>query len=150
SAFSSTGLQIQNLSPPMNAYLPAIYLAKGRFNWFSNAAQLAISLGTDGAGGMEMGIMSFNTQLGGTMGFLYSVGSSCHFGLAAGRLDSQAPNGQPNPNFRWADVATNCNSTPYPFDTANIYDVDPTNKFAITLHSDLDVTATVGNPLPVQ
>jgi hypothetical protein len=125
-------------------YPPAIYLAKGKFNWFSASEQLGISVGTDGteANDATVGVMSFDSSLNGTIGSAYQIQFACHFGLAAGRFDSmQAPPAQgPNFNLQLADVSTDCDAGPH---AAMIYDVNP-NTFAVTVHSTTDITKLIG------
>jgi hypothetical protein len=143
---TSTSLETANaLGRNFNA---AFYLAKGKFNWFGNADQLGISLGTDGtvANNATIGVLSFDSSLNATMGTTYQVQSVCHFGLAAGRFDSmQVPPAQgPNFNLQLADVASACNVQSG--QTASIYDVDP-NTFAVTLHSTKNIGGLIGSPL---
>jgi len=142
---TSTSLETANaLGRPFNA---AFYLAKGKFNWFGNADQLGISLGTDGtvANNATIGVLSFDSSLNATMGTTYQVQSVCHFGLAAGRFDSmQVPPAQgPNFNLQLADVASACNGQNG--QTASIYDVDP-STFAVTLHSTKNLEGLINSP----
>ncbi len=142
---TSTSLETANaLGRPFNA---AFYLAKGKFNWFGNADQLGISLGTDGtvANNATIGVLSFDSSLNATMGTTYQVQSVCHFGLAAGRFDSmQVPPAQgSNFNLQLADVASACNGQNG--QTASIYDVDP-STFAVTLHSTKNLEGLINSP----
>jgi hypothetical protein len=142
---TSTSMGISNGGPPAS-YFPAVYLAKGKFNWFGNSDQLGISLGTDGtvANNATVGVMSFDSSLNGTLGATYQAQSVCHFGLAAGRFDSMQtdPTGAQVPDFdlQLADTSSAC--TGESGHTATIYDVDPTT-FAVTLHSSKDIGSLI-------
>ena len=148
---TTTPIFVGMTMPGVNvSYPPAIYLAKGKFNWFSASEQLGISVGTDGtqANNATVGVMSFDSSLNGTVGSTYQIQFACHFGLAAGRFDSMQTNPNPPPaqvpifNLQLADVATDCSVGPH---TAMIYDVDP-NTFAVTVHSTKDITKLIGSP----
>jgi hypothetical protein len=133
-------------------YAPGIYLAKGKFNWFSLSDQLGFSVGTDGQNiNVTVGVISFDSSLNGTLGNPYQVQFACHFGLAAGRFDSMQTNPSPPPaqlpnfNLQLADLATDCSLDVH---TAMIYDVDP-NTFAVTLHSTNNIQTLIYPAWPV-
>ena len=148
---TNTGFKLSTAPAAGILYPAQLYLAPGKFNWFSNSDQLGISVGTNGANGSSIGVMSFDSSLNGTVGApLTESSKSCHFGLAAGRFDNTTPNQNPtqppaiNPNLQLADVATGCGTpaTGNPFN-ANIYTVDP-NSFAVTLGTVTDITSSAG------
>lgn len=131
---------------PTNIYGPAVLLKTGRFDWFSQSEQVAMSVfSSNGAppGGSLIEIVSFDSSLNPMEGSLYNTGNNCHFGLAVGRFDSMQANPnpppaqQPNPNLQLSDYSTDCSTNIEEQATVNIYDVDPANNFLITLHSQL-------------
>lgn len=137
---------------PAATFLPAIYLQAGRFNWFSSSAQVAVGLdvGHLGVGSSFKQIISFDSSLNATGATPYTAGSSCHFGLAAGRFDRMQPvpgnssATEADPNLQLADVSSGCTQAGTNA-ILHIYNVDP-SSFAITPQS----TANVFDlPLPV-
>jgi hypothetical protein len=127
---NSTGFPISSQTPA-SGYSAALYLAKGSFNWAGGSDQLGVSVGTDGRDNSYIGVMSFNSQLAGTMGAPVEYAGACHFGLAAGNFDSGGF------NLQLADTASNCQPGVF---NANIYNVDP-NTFAVTLESVADISS---------
>lgn len=131
----------------LNGYGPAVFLQAGRFDWFNQSEQVAFSIFTSdsGNGGSRLEVVSFDANLNPTEGTPFNSSNACHFGLAAGRFDSMQTNPnpppalQPNPNYQIADLATDCSSGAEDF--FNIYDVNPANNFAVTVHSSVFVLA---------
>jgi hypothetical protein len=159
--FNSSGLPVQKSVYATQAYVQAstqsstgasaVYLQSGRFNWFGNSDQIAMSTfsyvgeGTGfytGAGQIQMYYLQLNS--GGDWVLQYGAplntnGHTYHYSLAAGRFDQMQPDPTnpsmmvPNPNLQLADLTTDI------IDTENdqvtmlqIYNVDP-STYAISV-----------------
>ena len=85
----NTNVQMQTFSPAQ--YSGAVWLAKERFNWFSNTEQVAFQIATGGGqGGSRLQIVSFDQNMQPTFGPATTPISQfpCQFGLATGRFAS--------------------------------------------------------------
>ena len=147
--FDANGKPIQNLNATYTftdatmqsftnqQYGGAVWLAKGRFDWFSSTDQVAFTIATGGAQtGSRTGIASFDSTMDPTIHsqvYVPSSGQRCHFALAAGRYDHQQPNGAPDPTLQLADITTDCGASGNMY--LQIYNVQSAANYAISLVS---------------
>lgn len=114
-------------------YGGAVWMAKGRFNWFSSTDQLAFTIATGGAQtGSRTGILSFDSTMKPTVlsqAYVPSSGQRCHFALAAGRYDHLQQNGSPDPNLQLADITSDCGSFGNMY--LQIYNVQSASNYTI-------------------
>jgi hypothetical protein len=146
---TNTGFTLNPTGGP--ALFPSLYAVKGKFNWFSDSDQLALSVSNNGSNGTSIGVMSFDASLIGTMGTPFTQPApSCHAGLAVGRFDNQTANGQINPNLQLADISTSCSNSGLVY--ANIYNVgqDQTNPNIFVIETQLasqtNISSYIGQP----
>ncbi|HEY2040604.1 MAG TPA: hypothetical protein VGG95_13110 [Edaphobacter sp.] len=122
-------------------YGGAVWLAKGRFDWFSSTDQVAFTIATGGAQtGSRTGIVTFNSTMKPTIQsqvYVPSSGQRCHFALAAGRYDHMHQDGSPDPNLQLADITTDCGGSGNMY--LQIYNVQSTANYAISLASSTNV-----------
>lgn len=122
-------------------YGGAVWLAKGRFDWFSSTDQLAFTIATGGSQtGGRTGIASFDSTMKPTIlsqAYVPSSGQRCHFALAAGRYDHLQQNGSPDPTLQLADITTDCGGSGNMY--LQIYNVQSASNYAISLASSENV-----------
>ncbi len=163
--FNSAGLPVQQsiydtqafvqAAAPQAGLNPGIYLKSGRFNWFGDSDQVAMStysyLGDSSgfySGTGQIQVMYLQQNSGGQWVLqsgvpLTTSGDRYHFSLAAGRFDRMQANPtnpnttEPDPNLQLADLTSSIIDTQGDQVTElQIYNVDP-STFAISIGSNL-------------
>jgi len=135
-----------------NPYGGALNLSTGHFDWYGNADQVAFSYfpGNDTGNISSLQVVSFDPNMQPIFNPAYTL-LSCPMGLAVGRFDQMTATNPPapNPNLQIARFLNTCQPNQSGSNFIDIYNVDPTKNFAITLNQSYPVPTSLFPQAPL-